>query len=117
MHQAATFWRREVFEKIGRLDEDLHLIMDFDYWARVSSHFEFVNVDRALVCCNYHQDAKTGDDYKQYYADLKRYASRYWGSRLSSEFWRLRLSMLNHFSIQPIKRKFARQLRRRISRS
>jgi len=117
MHQPATFWRREVFEKVGWLDEELHLIMDFDYWARISRHFDFVNVDCALVCCNYHADAKTGDDYKQYHADLKRYASRYWGSKLSAEFWRLRLSMLSHFNIQPIKREASRLIKQVILRS
>jgi len=117
IHQPATFWRREVFEKVGWLDEELHLIMDFDYWARISRHFDFVNVDCALVCCNYHAEAKTGDDYKQYHADLKRYASRYWGSKLSAEFWRLRLSMLNHFNIQPIKREASRLVKRMILRS
>jgi len=117
MHQPATFCRREVFEKVGWLDEELDLIMDFDYWARVSSHFDFVNADRVMVCCNYHTEAKTGDDYKQYYADLKRHASRYWGSRLSAEYWRLRLSMLNHFTIQPMKRKIAGRVRRKIPQS
>src|SRR5262249_15039371 len=77
MHQPATFWRREVFERVGRLDEQLHLIMDFDYWTRISGHFDFANVDRALVCCNYHAEAKTSDDYRQYLADQKRYVSRY----------------------------------------
>lgn len=103
MHQAAIFWRREVFERTGWLNEELHLIMDFDYWARISERFDFVNVDRALACCNYHAEAKTGDGYAQYHRDLKKYARRYWGSKLSPEFWRLQLSMLNHFDFQPLK--------------
>lgn len=117
MHQPATFWRREVFEKIGWLNEDLDLIMDFDYWVRISKHFDFVNVDRALACCNYHDEAKTGDDYKRYHTDLKKYAGRYWGSKFSAEFWRLRLSMLNHFNIRPAKRKAIRLIKRAILRS
>ncbi len=116
MHQPATFWRREVFEKTGWLNEELDLIMDFDYWARISEHFDFVNVDRALACCNYHEEAKTGDGYRQYHADLKKYARCYWGSKLSMEFWRLRLSMLNHFNIQPAKRKALRLIRQTVLR-
>jgi glycosyltransferase involved in cell wall biosynthesis len=116
MHQPAIFWRREVFEKVGRLDETLHLIMDFDYWARIAAHFDFVNLDCALAGCNYHADAKTGDEYRQYHADLKKYASRYWGSKLSAEFWRLRLSMLNHFNLQPVKKKTVGLIRRMIRR-
>ena len=116
MHQPAIFWRREVFEKVGWLDEELHLIMDFDYWARISEHFDFVNADRALVCCNFHAEAKTGDDYKQYHADLKKHASRYWGSKLSAGFWRMRLSMLNHFNFQPAREKASRLIKQMILR-
>ncbi len=105
MHQPAIFWRREVFEMTGYLDEGLHQIMDFDYWARISGYFDFVNVDCALAGCNYYADAKTGDDYARYHSDLKRYAYRYRGSKLSPEFWRLWLSMLNHFSFQPLKKR------------
>ncbi len=101
MHQPAIFWRREVFEKVGWLNEDLHQIMDFDYWSRISEHFNFINVDRVLACCHYHVNAKTGDNYAQYHADLKKHARDYWGSKLSKEFWYLQASMINHFTIRP----------------
>ena len=101
MHQPAIFWRREVFEKVGLINEDLHQIMDFDYWTRISRYFDFVNVDRILACCNYHDAAKTGDDYAQYHADLKKHARRYWGSKLSPEFWSLQASIMNHFIFRP----------------
>ncbi len=113
MHQAAIFWRREVFEKIGLLDEELHLILDFDYWARISRHFDFVNVDYVFAACNYHDEAKTGDEYAGYHRDLKKYARRYWGSPFSAEYWRLRLAMANHFRVKPAKQR-ARLLARKI---
>lgn len=102
MHQPAIFWRREVFAKIGWLDETLDLIMDFDYWARISEHFSFINVDQVLAGCNYHAAAKTGDSYQQYHKDLRKYAYRYWGSTLSLSFWRLQWSMIKHFSLRPM---------------
>lgn len=33
--QPATFWRRRLHETLGYLDEDLHLAMDYDFFARV----------------------------------------------------------------------------------
>ncbi len=116
MHQPAIFWRREVLQKVGLVNEGLGLIMDFDYWARISSHFDFLNVDRVLACSNYHTKAKTGDGYVQYHSDLKRYASRYWGSKLSTEFWYLQMSMLNHFNFQPLKNRVLQAIRRRLFR-
>jgi glycosyltransferase involved in cell wall biosynthesis len=98
MHQPAIFWRREVYEKVGLLDEDLHYIMDFDYWTRMSQYFGFKPVDRILACATYHAAAKTGDGYAQYRADLRKYAKNYWGSPWTLGYWRLAYSMWLHFS-------------------
>ncbi len=117
MHQPAIFWRREVFEKVGWLDEELHQIMDFDYWARISKHFDFTNIDRTLACCNHHAEAKTSDDYGRYREDQKRYVSRHRGSILSPESWRLRLSMFNHFNLLTAKSKTRQMIKRLIYRS
>jgi glycosyltransferase involved in cell wall biosynthesis len=94
MPQPSIFWRREVFDKVGLLDEELHYIMDFDYWARISEHFDFKNVDRSLSYSNYHDRAKTGDNYVRYHEDLRKYAHAYWGSPFSVRYWRLQSSML-----------------------
>jgi glycosyltransferase involved in cell wall biosynthesis len=101
MHQPAIFWRREVFERTGFLDEDLYLILDFDYWVRIAEHFDFIAVDRILACSNFHEAAKTGDECVQFDADLKKHATRYWGSKLSPTFWQLKLSMINHLTLRP----------------
>ncbi len=114
MHQPSIFWRREMFEKVGLLDEDSHYIMDFDYWTRISKHCDFINVDRILACCNFHEDAKSWGEYRRIHADLKKYAHLYWGSKLSTEFWRLQASMMNHFVFQPKIRQIRRLARRTI---
>ncbi len=94
MHQPAIFWRREVFEQTGWLDESLHLTMDFDYWTRVAQRFDFTNVDRVLACANFHEAAKTGDDYAGYHLELQKRARHYWPPIWSPERWRLELSRL-----------------------
>lgn len=96
MHQAAIFWRRELTERIGGLDEGLHLIMDFDYWARLARQTGFVTVGRVLAACHYHAAAKTGDDYGAYHAALWRNSWRYWGSPLARDFWHLAPRTLKH---------------------
>ncbi len=96
MHQPAIFWRREVFEKVGWLNENLHLIMDFDYWVRIAEHFEFITVDEVFACCSYHAKAKTGDNYRAYHRDLNKYSYDYWGSKLGWQFWLLFASKLEH---------------------
>lgn len=101
MHQPSIFWRREVFDAVGFLDEKQHYIMDFDYWVRIAERFEFRNVDRVLSCSNYHGEAKTGDNYLSYLQELRRQAPRYWGPVTGRRYWRLRSSTFNHFTFGP----------------
>jgi glycosyltransferase involved in cell wall biosynthesis len=111
MHQPSIFWRREVFEKVGFLDDAQHYIMDFDYWVRIARHFTFKNVDRVLSYAVYHDKAKTGDGFKRYYQDLRRQAAKYWPSPLSLGYWYLRLSMIKHLDYLP----FARRVKNSVS--
>lgn len=94
MHQPAIFWRREVFEKIGALDESLHLTMDFDYWTRMAEHYTFVNVDQVLACAHYHEAAKTGDGYAGFRREMKTNALRYWPESWSPQRWWLEFTRL-----------------------
>jgi glycosyltransferase involved in cell wall biosynthesis len=97
MPQSSIFWRREIFDRVGFLDENEHYIMDFDYWARISKHFEFRNIDRTLSCATYHDKAKTGDNFAVYHQRLRENASKYWGPLWGSDYWHLRFSMYKHF--------------------
>lgn len=101
MHQPSIFWRREVFEAVGFLDETKDLVADFDYWVRIARRFPFRNVGEVLACATYHAGAKTGDDYRRYHEQLKAEAARYRGSPLSPSYWLLRASMTNHYSVKP----------------
>lgn len=101
MHQPSIFWRREVFESIGYLDEERDLIADFDYWVRVGRQYHFNSVDRILACATHHAQAKTADDCRGYHEELKRQARSFWGSRLSINYWLLTASMVNSFYLLP----------------
>ena len=99
MHQPSIFWRREVFERVGYLDEGLHYTMDYDYWVRVAREFEFVNVDRTLSCATYHGEAKTGDGFVRYYEELMARGPLYWPPAPSARRFLMRLSMLAHMKV------------------
>lgn len=116
MHQPSIFWRREVFERVGYLDESLHLTMDFDYWVRMARHFSFKNIDRDLSYATYHEEAKTGDGFAGYQAELRRRAPLYWPSPLSPAHWRLRASMFRHLTYKPLAARLSNSLAYRLGR-
>jgi len=62
MTQPACFWRRELLNKTGLLDESYHYAMDFDLWLRFRENgvdFELVNEE--FTCFRQHEDAKSSD--------------------------------------------------------
>lgn len=117
MHQSAIFWRREVFDKIGFLDENQHYIMDFDYWVRIARHFEFKNVDRELACFTYHEKAKTGDGFVKYSRELRTQSGTFWPPRFKLGYWRLKLSMIKHLHCLPFVRRLKASLSYRTRRA
>ncbi|MBI1763070.1 MAG: glycosyltransferase [Acidobacteria bacterium] len=102
MHQASIFWRREVFEKTGLLREDLHLIMDFDYWARIAEHFSFTNVDQVLSYCTWHPAAKTSDNCVKAQQNMWDHRFSYWGQIWKPDFWEMQASAIKYRTIRPI---------------
>ena len=57
--QPSAFWRRQVFEQSGYLDETLNYGLDADLWFRMSRHVRMQHVPRLFSRQRYHPDAKT----------------------------------------------------------
>jgi len=57
--QPATFWRKEVFEKIGFFNENLYYTMDADYWFRISRYYKLYYINEYLAKFRWHSQSKT----------------------------------------------------------
>jgi glycosyltransferase involved in cell wall biosynthesis len=58
--QPTVFWRRNVFDKIGLLDDELHYCMDVDYFSRMANNnFKFKRVSELLGQFRVHSQSKT----------------------------------------------------------
>jgi len=55
----AAFWRREVHDEIGMMDESLHLGFDFDWFLRLTKHVKALSVNQCLGAFRIHGMAKT----------------------------------------------------------
>jgi glycosyltransferase involved in cell wall biosynthesis len=74
LHQPSVFWRREVLERVGVLNESLHYAMDYEYWLRIAREFAFHNAERTLSRAHWHPAAKTGGGYDDYLKERRRVA-------------------------------------------
>jgi glycosyltransferase involved in cell wall biosynthesis len=57
--QPATFWRRNIFETVGYLNENLHYALDSDYWSRIAEKHEIRHIPIVLAQARYHDESKT----------------------------------------------------------
>jgi glycosyltransferase involved in cell wall biosynthesis len=75
--QASSFWRREVFDAVGLLRDDLHYVFDTEFGLRAAlAGFLPVTIDEELSVRFLHEEAKSADtrpfarEYERVSADL-----------------------------------------------
>lgn len=57
--QQCCFWTAEIWKKSGGVDEDLHLLMDYDLWLRFSSIGKSKVIEGRVAIMRYYKEAKT----------------------------------------------------------
>jgi glycosyltransferase involved in cell wall biosynthesis len=60
--QPSIFFRKEVFQALGYLDQSLHFGMDYDYWLKAAQQFKFTTIPDNLSYYLVHNESKTGSD-------------------------------------------------------
>lgn len=75
--QPATFWRREVMQKIGSFDEELQYAMDYDYSLRVGRHFRLWVLNDCLSSFRVHSVSKGGTSFTAQFDEDLETARRY----------------------------------------
>ncbi len=89
--QAAFFFRREVFERVGYLDEDLYYTMDHEFFIRLLQRYSFTYVPKQLAYYRLHKDSKTGIATQPIIPksiwELHRVSLRYWGSPVQLQYY------------------------------
>jgi glycosyltransferase involved in cell wall biosynthesis len=59
LHQPGVFFFKEVLNRVGLLDVDLHLAMDYDLWLRMSRKFAFYRVNATVARYRLHAASKS----------------------------------------------------------
>jgi glycosyltransferase involved in cell wall biosynthesis len=63
--QPSTFFRRDLLEEAGPIDESLHYAMDYDLWLRFARLAEPAYLSRELACFRVYQRSKTGGAFRK----------------------------------------------------
>jgi GT2 family glycosyltransferase len=85
--QPASLIRRSAWEKVGGLDEQLHVAMDYDLWWRIFKQvapLSFVNEYIAVNCI--HQETKTNTLRRLHYQEAMEVVRAHYGS-LPLKWW------------------------------
>ena len=79
--QPATFWRRSAQERWGLFDDQLHFVMDYEYWIRLATHgANLAFVEDKLACSRLYPETKTLSARSKIYREIfdvsRRHAGR-----------------------------------------
>lgn len=73
--QPATFWARKAYQKVGDFDEDQHLVMDYDYWCKISKYGNPIVVDMPLAAFRVHQQNKSSQNFANQFREQYKVAA------------------------------------------
>jgi len=86
--QPAIFIRTEALEKVGLFNQNLHYVMDYEYWLRLYKEFGAPLVlDTELAAFRIHGESKGTTSYKKQFAE---------GYQIASKFTKNWLALLLH---------------------
>jgi len=57
--QQCCFWTKNLWQSVGGVDEQLHLLMDYDLWFRFSRNTKAAMIEEKLAVMRYYPEAKT----------------------------------------------------------
>lgn len=77
--QNSTFFKREVFDKIGYLDESLHYAMDRDLFIRIASLKNMPYIEETLAEFRIQPNAKTAEGSHKFARELIKIRKKYGG--------------------------------------
>jgi hypothetical protein len=79
--QPASLIRRSAWEKVGGLDEFLHLSLDYDLWWRLHrSGARFKQINKTVAAARLHNEAKSVTFAAKQYLEGKKIVQRHFGS-------------------------------------
>jgi glycosyltransferase involved in cell wall biosynthesis len=103
--QPAVFWRREVVQRFGLLDESLHFALDYDYWLRIGKKVPFHYLKNSyLAGSRLHPDTKTLNQRVRVHREILSVVLKHGGASAAVQGWLRHLAHYEtdaHTAVQP----------------
>lgn len=84
--QEATFFKKEIIDKVGMMNEKYRYAMDYDLWCRAAKFYRFYKIDRVLGNFRIHPTSKTFFANEEYRKEAYSVSTSNGGSRISPIF-------------------------------
>ncbi|MDA0986942.1 MAG: glycosyltransferase family 2 protein [Bacteroidetes bacterium] len=72
VRQPSSFWRKEILNTIGFLDESLNIVMDYDYILKISNQYKLCHLKSNLSYFRTYSKSKTTKNYKEQAIEIKK---------------------------------------------
>lgn len=88
INQPSVFFRRDIVSDLPYfLDTGLQYAMDYDLWLRMTMYGPITVVLGHWADYRFHETSKSGTGFDKFFVEWNRVSRRYWGRRLSREWW------------------------------
>ncbi len=77
VRQPSCFWRRSVLEEIGLLNEDLQVVMDYEFFLRIGKKFEYFYLNKNFSYFRSYKENKTNVFLRKQAKELYRVMKEY----------------------------------------
>jgi glycosyltransferase involved in cell wall biosynthesis len=72
VRQPSCFWRRGVMQELGDIDENLHLVMDYDFFLRGAKKYPFHYMNKNLSYYRYYDENKSLSMMRQQISEIRK---------------------------------------------
>ena len=95
--QPTVFFRKEVFRKVGYLDESLHYVMDYDYWIRIGRKFKIKKIPGVLANFRVWGTSKTVGSQHRFWDELRSVSLKHGGKKWNRMYLFHFFRPINHY--------------------
>jgi glycosyltransferase involved in cell wall biosynthesis len=101
--QPGAFWRAELWNTVGPLDESLNFTLDYDFWIRAAEKFTLHYLPKPLAIERIYTQAKTARGGMERLEEIEAMAQKYGGNGLPYEFHPEAIATYIYFRLRQLK--------------